>query len=316
MSATLAEIIDNTPVEHVISVSPSDVSGVAPAGPAVEARLRHVVHFAEALARGADLRFDPVKLDREDLLFLQYTGGTTGVSKGAALSHRNLVANTEQFKAFLSNTLRPGDETVITALPLYHIFALMVNFLSYFSLGAENWLVPNPRDMDDFIRILQQSRCTALTGVNTLYGGLLSHPRVKRGGLLPTARGDRRWGRRAPRHVGTWKALTGRDILEGYGLSETSPVLTLNPATSRARSRPPSVCPCRRRTSSCRTATVRWRSARTARSAPKGPQVMKGYWRKPEANAAAFTADGYFRTGDIGVFDARGSSRSWTARRT
>lgn len=304
-SATLAGIIENTPVEHVISVSPSDVSGVAPAGPALEARLRHVVHFAEALARGADLRFDPVKLDREDLLFLQYTGGTTGVSKGAALSHRNLVANTEQFKAFLSNTLRPGDETVITALPLYHIFALMVNFLSYFSLGAENWLVPNPRDMDDFIRVLQQSRCTALTGVNTLYGGLLSHPRVKE---VDFSRLRVAIGGGAAVHPVTserWKALTGRDILEGYGLSETSPVLTLNPATSRGFSATVGL-PLPSTDIKLLDGDREVAIGEDGEICAKGPQVMKGYWRKPEANAAAFTADGYFRTGDIGRFDARG----------
>ena len=167
----------------------------------------------------------------DDLLFLQYTGGTTGLSKGAALSHRNLVANTEQFKAFMADAMSPGQDVVVTALPLYHIFALMVNFISYYSIGAENWLVPNARDMDSFVEILRQARCTALTGVNTLYGGLVMHPkitevdfsrlRVAIGGgaaVLPTTSAK-------------WKALTGKDILEGYGLSDI-PDPHLNPATS------------------------------------------------------------------------------------
>ena len=107
----------------------------------------------------------------DDLLFLQYTGGTTGVSKGAALSHRNLVANTEQFKAFIPDALHPGQEVVVTALPLYHIFALMVNFISCYSIGAENWFVPNPRDMNSFVEILSKARPTIFTGVNTLSAG-------------------------------------------------------------------------------------------------------------------------------------------------
>ena len=169
--ATLAEIIGKTPVKHVISVGLGDGTGVALASPPVDARLTNVVAFSDALAQGADLAFTPVALSGDDLLFLQYTGGTTGLSKGAALSHRNLVANTEQFKAFMPDALRPGQEVVVTALPLYHIFALMVNFITYFSIGAENWLVPNPRDMDSFVEILRKARCTVFTGVNTLFGG-------------------------------------------------------------------------------------------------------------------------------------------------
>jgi long-chain acyl-CoA synthetase len=206
----------------------------------------------------------------------------------------------------MGDAMRPGEDVVITALPLYHIFALMVNFISYYSMGAENWLVANPRDLDGFVEILRQARCTALTGVNTLYGALVMHPRIGEvdfsrlrvaigGGsaILPTTSAK-------------WKALTGRDILEGYGLSETSPILTLNPMATDGF-----------------TATVGLPfpstdikllgadDRETAIGEPgeicaKGPQVMQGYWQQPQANAAAFTADGYFRTGDIGVFDARG----------
>ena len=170
-------------------------------------------------------------LKGDDLLFLQYTGGTTGLSKGAALSHRNLVANTEQFKAFMPDAMRPGQEVVVTALPLYHIFALMVNFIAYYSIGAENWLVPNPRDMENFIAVLREARCTVFTGVNTLFGGLVMHPKINEADFsrLRVAVGG--GAAVLPTTSAKWKALTGKDILEGYGLSETSPILALNPMT-------------------------------------------------------------------------------------
>ena len=309
VSATLAEILGNTAIKHVIAVGLGDGTKITLPGPPVDERLTMATPFADALSQGAQLSLTPVALGPDDLLFLQYTGGTTGVSKGAALTHRNLVANTEQFKAFMRDALRPGEEVIVTALPLYHIFALMVNFISYFSIGAENWLVPNPRDMGSFVEILRKAHCTALTGVNTLFGGLLMHPnigevdfsrlRVTIGGgaaVLPTTSQK-------------WKALTGKDILEGYGLSETSPVLTLNPIGMNAFSATVGL--------PFPSTDIKLLDARD-QEAPigaegeicaKGPQVMKGYWQKPDANAAAFTADGYFRTGDIGAFDERGFLR-------
>ena len=306
VSAPLAEIIAKTAVKQVISVGPGYGTGASLPTPPVDARLTNVVPFSDALAQGAQLAFSPVALCGDDLLFLQYTGGTTGLSKGAALSHRNLVANTEQFKAFMADAMRPGQDVVVTALPLYHIFALMVNFISYFSIGAENWLVANARDLDSFVEILRQARCTALTGVNTLYGALVMHPkivdvdfsrlRVAIGGgaaVLPTTSAK-------------WKALTGKDILEGYGLSETSPILTLNPATSGGFSAtvglPFPSTDIKLLDANDREAAI----GEPGEVCAKGPQVMQGYWQNPRANADTFTADGYFRTGDIGVFDAEG----------
>jgi long-chain acyl-CoA synthetase len=305
-SPTLAEIIGKTAVKQVISGAPGEGIGAELAAPPVDARLKTVITLSDALAQGGELPFTPVQLNGDDLLFLQYTGGTTGLSKGAALSHRNLVANTEQFKAFLGDALRPGAELVVTALPLYHIFALMVNFISYFSIGAENWLVANPRDMDSFVEILRQARCTAFTGVNTLFGGLLMHPKISEvdfsrlrvvigGGtaVLPTTSAK-------------WKALTGNDILEGYGLSETSPILTLNPPSTNGFSAtvglPFPSTDIKLLDANDREAQV----GEPGEVCAKGPQIMRGYWQKPQANADAFTADGYFRTGDIGVFDAKG----------
>jgi long-chain acyl-CoA synthetase len=309
VSACLAEIIGKTAVKQVISVGLGDGTGAALASPPVDARLTKVVAFSDALEQGAQVAFTPVALSNDDLLFLQYTGGTTGLSKGAALSHGNLVANTEQLKAFIPDALRPGQEVVVTALPLYHIFALMVNFITYFSIGAENWLVPNPRDLDSFCETLRKSRLTVFTGVNTLFGGMTMHPRIKEVDFshLRVAIGG--GATVLPTTSERWKALTGKDILEGYGLSETSPILTLNPMTAAGFSATVGL--------PFPSTDIKLLDADDKEVAlgeageicAKGPQVMQGYWQKPEANAAAFTADGYFRTGDIGVFDQKGFLR-------
>ncbi len=308
-SSTLAEVVDKTSLERVVTVDLADGTPATLASPAVDPRLRGVVRFAEALTEGSTLDFTPVQLGGDDLLFLQYTGGTTGVSKGAALSHRNLIANSEQFKAFMADALRPGAEVVVTALPLYHIFALMVNFLSYFSIGAENWLVANPRDVDGLVEILEQARCTALTGVNTLFGALLANPRLKE---VDFSRLRLAIGGGAAVHPITsqrWKALAGKDILEGYGLSETSPILTLNPVTAAGFSATVGVPLPSTDIKLLDGEGNEVAIGEAGEICAKGPQVMKGYWQKPAANATAFTPDGWFRTGDIGVFDARGYLR-------
>jgi long-chain acyl-CoA synthetase len=311
VSKTFAEIAGNTKVRNVIVVALGDGTGTAGQipSPPPDPRLADAIGFADALARGADLEFKPVELRGDDLLFLQYTGGTTGLSKGAALSHRNLVANTEQFKAFFPDALRPGEEVVVTALPLYHIFALMVNFISYFSIGADNWLVPNPRDMDAFVDTLKKARPTIFTGVNTLFGGLLMHPKIGEvdfTGLRVAIGGG---AAVLPTTSEKWRALTSKHILEGYGLSETSPVLTLNPPGSNAFSAtvglPLPSTDIKLLDDEDREVAL----GAAGEICAKGPQVMKGYWQKPDANAAAFTADGYFRTGDIGVFDEAGYLR-------
>ena len=306
VSATLAEIVDRTPVRTVISVGLGDGTSAHIPSPPVDTRLRNVIDFSVALDQGADLAIRPLVLHGEDLLFLQYTGGTTGLSKGAALSHRNLVANTEQFKAFIPDALRPGQEIVVTALPLYHIFALMVNFISCFSIGAENWLVPNAREIDGFVEILRKARCTIFTGVNTLYGGLLMHPKIAEVDFTRLRVAIGGGAAVLPTTSSKWKALTGKDILEGYGLSETSPILTLNPMTTAGFTATAGL--------PLPSTDIKLLDANDRETAPgevgeicaKGPQVMKGYWQKPEADAAAFTADGYFRTGDIGVFNEQG----------
>jgi long-chain acyl-CoA synthetase len=309
VSATLAEIIGESGVTQVISVGPADGTAAQLPSPPVDARLKNVTAFTEALAQGASLPLSSLTLSGDDILFLQYTGGTTGLSKGAALSHRNLVANTQQYKAFMPDALRPGEEIVVTALPLYHIFALMVNFITYFSIGAENWLVPNPRDMAGFVETLKQARPTVFTGVNTLFAGLLmqgnigevdfSSLKVAIGGgaaVLPTTSQK-------------WKALTGKDILEGYGLSETSPVLTLNPMTREGFSGAVGLPMPSTDIKLLGENDVEVALGEAGEVCARGPQVMRGYWQKDESNAKAFTADGYFRTGDVGVFDSTGYLR-------
>ncbi|MCR6476122.1 AMP-binding protein [Variovorax sp. ZS18.2.2] len=306
---TLAEVVHTTGIRRVVIVTAGDLHGLEPTDLPTDRRLGTTITLPAAIAEGAHLGFDPVDIRGEDLLFLQYTGGTTGPSKGAALTHRNLVANIEQFRAFMPEALRDGQEVVVTAIPLYHIFALMVNFLSYFMAGAQNWLVENPRRMDAFIDVLKTARPTVFTGVNTLYAGLAAHPRMHEidwsrlrlsmgGGaavLKPTSE--------------RWEALTGCYILEGYGLSETSPIVSANPLQmlryTGTTGLPLPSTDVRLLDASGLDVEI----GQPGEVCVRGPQVMRGYWRKPEANVAAFTGDGYFRTGDIGVFDDEGFLR-------
>ncbi|MCA7984967.1 AMP-binding protein [Burkholderia vietnamiensis] len=304
--ATFADVVGKTRVRTVLTVGRDDLGVVdAPAG-ACAALPPGSLALADAFAAGAALQRAPVALDGSDLLLLQYTGGTTGLSKGAALSHRNLIANVEQFAAIVPDARRPGEEVVVTAIPLYHIFALTVNFLSYFAIGAQNWLVANPRDMDGLIDVLKAARPSVFVGVNTLYAGLAGHPRLKEvdWSRLKLSAG----GGAAVIDVisARWQAVTGNFIREGYGLSETSPVVTFNPQSvdrfTGTTDLPLPSTDVKLLDDENREVAI----GGAGEICVRGPQVMGGYWQKPEANAAAFTEDGYFRTGDIGVFDAAG----------
>jgi long-chain acyl-CoA synthetase len=309
VAATAAEVLTRTKLKSVLCVAVGDGSRTALPSPPTDARLAGAIAFANALSEGTAMPFAPVTLDGDDLLFLQYTGGTTGLSKGAALSHRNLVANTEQFKAFMPDALQPGQETVVTAIPLYHIFALMVNFITYFSVGAENWLVPNPRDFDSFIDTLKQARPSVFMGVNTLYAGLVAHPRAREvdWSRLRLAGGG------GAAIIGTvsdrWQALTGTFIREGYGLSETSPIVSFNPAAVQAFTGTTGLPLPSTDVKLLDESGLEVGIGAAGEICVKGAQVMRGYWQQPEANAAAFTDDGFFRTGDIGTFDAEGFLR-------
>ena len=303
---TFAEVAAGTPVRRVITAGLGLAADSKLPSPPTDARLTDAITFADALAAGEALPFKAVDTGPEDLIFLQYTGGTTGLSKGASLSHGNLLANCAQFALFMPAARVEGEEVVVTAIPLYHIFALMVNFISYFSIGAENWLVANPRDMDGFVETLRQSRPTVLTGVNTLYAGLTLHPKLPEvdWSRLKLAAGG--GSAIVPTVSARWKAITGQFIREGYGLSETSPILSFNPAAvaefTATTGLPLPSTDIKLLDESDREVAL----GEAGEICAKGPQVMRGYWEKPEANASAFTADGYFRTGDVGVFDARG----------
>ena len=302
----LAEIIGDTKIKNVIVADLGDCGNGALPSPPTDERLSGVVTFSDALAAGEKLSFTPVEISGGDLLYLQYTGGTTGLSKGAELTHRNLVANILQFTMPLGDDIREREEVVITALPLYHIFALMVNCLSYFTKGGRNVLITNPRDMPGFVKELSNWKFSVITGVNTLFNGLLHTPgfaeldfstlRLVGGGgtAIQEAISNK------------WREVTGLHITEGYGLSETSPVVTFNVAgqdefTATIGIPLPST-----------DVSLRGEDGgEVAMGEPgelwvKGPQVMRGYWRKPEETADVTTADGYFCTGDIAILTGEG----------
>lgn len=303
---TLAEIVTGTPIRNIITVGLGDGGNGTVASPAVDPRLTQTIALADALEKGRDLPYERLEISNDDTLFLQYTGGTTGLSKGATLSHGNLVANTEQFKAMVPSATRPGQEVVVTALPLYHVFALMVNLITYFSLGARNHLVASARDQEQLIGAYRDSGFSVSTGVNTLLAGLVAHPEFQKidfsnfrlmvGGGAPVL----------PITSERWKAITGAHIREGYGLSETSPILCVNPLTvdgfSATVGLPVPSTEIRLLDDQDNDAPM----GGAGEICVRGPQVMSGYWNRPDADHKDFTPDGFFRTGDIGVFNDEG----------
>ena len=274
-------------------------------GPAVDARLTSVIAFAAALAQGAKLAFTPVALAARPAVPAIHRRDHRAVEgRGAHAPQPGRQHRAVQ--GVHGRSLRPGEEVVVTALPLYHIFALMVNFISYFSIGAENWLVANPRDLDSFIAILRQARPTALTGVNTLYGGLLMHPKI---GEVDFSRLRVAIGGGAavmPTTSAKWKAVTGGTSSKATACRRPRRSSRSIPTTTGGFSAtvglPFPSTDIKLLDADDKEAAI----GEPGEVCAKGPQVMQGYWQKPQANAAAFTADGYFRTGDIGVFDAKG----------
>lgn len=304
-TAALAEIIDRTPVEAVITVDLGDAAGLAIPSPAPDPRLKESIPLAHALAEGAHMTLDPVPLTGNDTLFFQYTGGTTGLSKAAVLTHRNLVANTEQFKAFMPEAIEPGEEVVVLALPLYHIFGLMV-MLAYLSVGAKAILIPNPRDTNAFVDAIKDSRFSVIPGVNTLFQALSACERFKE---IDLSRYKLAIGGGAAVIKATsekWRALTGQHIKEGYGLSETSPVLCINPMSITAFTETCGLPIPSTEIKLLDEAGNEVPEGKAGEICARGPQIMKEYWNNPAATAAAFTPDGFFRTGDVGVFTAGG----------
>jgi long-chain acyl-CoA synthetase len=317
-AAVLQAALPHTNVKHVVIAAMGDMLGQIK-GTVVNGVVRHVKRlvppytlphattFKGALALGRYLTFTPIAAGPEDIAFLQYTGGTTGVAKGAILLHRNLVANVLQVQAWNEPILAVPPKTeqliIATALPLYHVFALTACFLFGVRLGACCLLIPNPRDIDGLIGELAKYRVTSFPAVNTLYNALLHHPDFGRidWSLLKCAIGG---GMAVQKTVAdAWFKATGKPIIEGYGLSETSPVLTCNRGDITEWTGTIGL-PLPSTEISIRDDTGHEVAAGEAGEiCARGPQVMPGYWQRPDETARVMTKDGFFRTGDIGVMD-------------
>ena len=272
-------------------------------------RLPGAMPLRAALAQGAEQALEKPRTRADDVAFLQYTGGTTGVARGAVLTHGNLVANVEQVVAWAGTTLRAGEETVVTALPLYHVFALTANLFVFLRLGGTNVLITNPRDIGGFVAELARTRFTAMTGVSTLFNALLNAPgfeavaTASKGTLKLAVAG----GMAVQRSVAErWRDATGVWLVEGYGLTEASPNVCANPFDAREFTGKLGLP-----LPSTEVAILGENGNEVPLGAigeigVRGPQVMQGYWNAPEETASAFTADGWLKTGDIGRMDERG----------
>ena len=314
---TVQEVIADTQIKQVITTGLGDMLGF-PKGPIVNFVLKHVkkmipdydlpgaIRFKHALTLGQRHVLPEIEITPHDIAFLQYTGGTTGVAKGAMLTHRNMVANMQQAAAWIGTNVKYGEEIIITALPLYHIFALTANGLVFMKFGGLNHLITNPRDMPAFVKELKTIPFTAITGVNTLFNGLLNTPgfdEIDFSRLHLTLGG----GMAVQRAVAErWKQVTGTTLVEAYGLTETSPAACINPmnlaAFNGAIGLPiPSTDACIKDEEGNQLPM-----GDIGELCIKGPQVMKGYWQRPEETAQVMDADGWLHTGDIAKMDAKG----------
>ncbi len=314
----LAQVRSDTHVEHIITTAVGDLAPYAKriAVNFMVRRIKHMVPpydlpgaraFRQVLAQGARLEFHPKSVGPEDVAFLQYTGGTTGVAKGAMLTHRNMVANLLQISAFWQNVINPGREIMITPLPLYHVFCLTCNCLLLLHHGGLNVLITNPRDIPAFIAELRKWRFTMITGVNTLYNAILEHPQFARLDFSALKMGAAGGMALHPSVAERWTRITGRPLVEGYGLTETSPVVTCNPLHA------PQVgtvgVPLPSTEISIREGDREVEAGQPGELCVRGPQVMLGYWKKPEETLKTSTADGWLRTGDMATIQPDGYMR-------
>ena len=314
---TLELVLPRTQIKHVIVASVGEMFGMIKGAlmnfvirkvkkMVPEYRIPNTVTFQTALKQGAANTFKPVELTRDDTALLQYTGGTTGLAKGAVLSHGNICANMLQAKEWIKNQLREGKETVIAALPLYHIFALTVNLMIFTNAGSKIILITNPRDMKGFIGELKKEPISVFIGVNTLFNAMVNRPdfaevdfsrlKLTLGGGMATQKAV----------AEKWKKITGTPIVEAYGLTEASPGVCCNPLNIEAYSGGIGL--------PVPSTEVELRDA-DGKEVPigqpgelwvRGPQVMKGYWNRPEETAKAIDARGFLETGDIAVMDEKG----------
>ena len=317
---TLAEVIGRTKVEHVILVRMGDGLGF-PKSALVNFVVRRVkklvppfhlpgaVPFARALKEGVGRTLRTATPGRGDVAFLQYTGGTTGVAKGAMLSHGNVVANLQQTSAWIGGQFEPGREVLVTALPLYHIFSLVANCLTGMKYGALNVLITNPRDMPAFVKTIAKLGFTVMTGVNTLYNGLLNTPgfeAVDFSKLKLAIAGGMAMQRGVAER---WHAATGVPVIEAYGLTETSPGAVVNRLDQREFTGSIGL-PLPSTEVSIRDDDGTEVGIDTpGELCLRGPQVMQGYWGRPEATAEVLSEDGWLRTGDMAAIDADGYLR-------
>ncbi|MBU3695877.1 long-chain-fatty-acid--CoA ligase [Dechloromonas sp.] len=314
---TLQQVIRNTAVKHLVVTSMGEKLGGLK-GMIVNFVVRRIkklvpawhlpgaISFKTALATGRQQGFQPVALVQEDLAFLQYTGGTTGVSKGAMLTHANIASNVTQAYSWIKPVVREGEEFIITALPLYHIFALTANCLTFLMIGARNLLIANPRDIPNFIKDWSKHPITVVTGVNTLFNALLNHPdfgkldfstmRVTLGGGMAVQ------GPVAER----WLKATGTPLLQAYGLTETSPAATINPLDMKAFNGSIGLPISSTEVAIRDDVGKEVPQGQVGEICIRGPQVMKGYWQRPDETANVLGEDGFLRTGDMGYVDPNG----------
>ncbi|MCC6277736.1 MAG: AMP-binding protein [Oligoflexia bacterium] len=314
---TLEKIIKNTPVKNVIVTELGDMLGF-PKSLIVNSVVKYLkkmvpafnlpqaVPFSKTLLLGAKGSFAKPTITNKDIAFLQYTGGTTGVAKGAVLTHGNIVANMVQARAWIRNLIQEGKEIIITALPLYHIFSLTANCFVFSSIGAQNILITNPRDIPGFAKELSKWKFTAITGVNTLFNALtnnedfkkldFSHLKVSLGGGMAVQRAV----------AEKWKTITKSPLIEAYGLTETSPAACINPMNLKDYNGYIGLP-----ISSTEVAILDDNGkpvdlGQVGEISIRGPQVMQGYWKRPEETALVLTADGYLKTGDLGYMTPEG----------
>jgi long-chain acyl-CoA synthetase len=323
---TVEEAMPGTRVQNVVVTGLGDLlaDGLNLKGRLLNFMLRHVkkmvpkyhlpqaVRLLDALATGYNRPLTPVRPSHGDLAFLQYTGGTTGVAKGAMLTHQNIIANLLQAKVWSQEQLTGDIETVLTPLPLYHIYSLTVNAMIFMGLGGRNILIANPRDTKRVMMIIRHEKFTGITAVNTLYNAFLENDEFRKRDFsdlkLAMAGGMATQKAVAER----FKAVTGQPIIEGYGLTECSPIVSMNPVDLKnMRDFEGSIgLPAPSTQVRFRKDDGSWANiGEPGELCVKGPQVMKGYWNRPDETAKVFDDDGWLATGDIGVMDSRGFMR-------
>lgn len=314
---TLEKVLKNTPVKHIILTQIGDmlnfpknllvnfvIKNVKKMVPAFN--LEKTIDFKSILASGDPTKYKKPDMVHDDIAFLQYTGGTTGVAKGAILTQGNIVANMLQARAWIKNYIADGQEILITPLPLYHIFSLTANCFVFCSVGALNILITNPRDIPGFVKEMKKWKFTAITGVNTLFNGLLNNADFRNldfSGLKVALGG----GMAVQKAVADrWREVTGRPLIEAYGLTETSPAACINPMTLKDYNGfiglPIPSTEVEIKDDDAKTVPI----GEVGELCIRGPQVMKGYWMRPDETEKVMTTDHFFRTGDLGYMTPEG----------